>query len=87
MHFPARYWVAFWGERHTLVTSWLRAGVYDVDFGWDKARFIDPFMPEVDGLVQLMEGGPGCDGSVAVSLHMRAEIMGRILADRQLTEV
>ncbi|KFY47440.1 hypothetical protein V496_10675 [Pseudogymnoascus sp. VKM F-4515 (FW-2607)] len=30
---PQRLWQAFLGDRHTLVTSWLRLNIYDVDFG------------------------------------------------------
>ncbi|KAF4416195.1 Hydroxycinnamoyl-Coenzyme A shikimate quinate hydroxycinnamoyltransferase [Fusarium acutatum] len=30
---PQRIWQAFLGRRHILLTTWARAGIYDVDFG------------------------------------------------------
>eukprot|EP01087_Luapelamoeba_hula_P025261 TRINITY_DN9942_c0_g1_i1.p1 TRINITY_DN9942_c0_g1~~TRINITY_DN9942_c0_g1_i1.p1 ORF type:complete len:616 (-),score=70.55 TRINITY_DN9942_c0_g1_i1:26-1873(-) len=57
---PQRLWQAFCGRRHTLVTSWLRLGIYDdVSFGTGVApRFVDAVMPAIDGIMQVMESGP-----------------------------
>lgn len=82
---PQRQWNAFLGKRHTLVTSWLRLGVYDVDFGTGKgARYVDPGMPNIDGLLQVMEGGSGDGGGMSVSLHLVAEVMERLVGDSLL---
>lgn len=62
---PQRFWAAFLGARHTLVTAWVGAGAYSsVDFGFGPAggeggaRYVDPLMPGVDGCVCVIEGGP-----------------------------
>lgn len=45
------------GARNTIVTTWVRAGVYEVDFFGSKAlRHVEPVMPAMDGLVVLWEG-------------------------------
>ncbi|ESK90463.1 transferase family protein [Moniliophthora roreri MCA 2997] len=90
---PARYWNTCLGERHTIVTSWLESragmGVYDLDFGFGrKPRMVDPNMPVCDGCVQIMETGILGDGKkswhddgAAISLHLRTDVMERLLAD------
>ena len=41
-----RYWDAFLGARNTIVTTWVRAGVYEVDFfGSEVLRDVGPVMP------------------------------------------
>ncbi|ORY82903.1 transferase family-domain-containing protein [Leucosporidium creatinivorum] len=75
---PSRYWGGFLGERHTIVTSWTRLGVWEIDFGFGasgelkpeerkgrgKPRWVLPLMPHCDGLVQVMEGsGRGCSSA------------------------
>jgi len=40
------------------MTTWVRAGVYEVDFFGSKVlRHVEPVMPAVDGLVVLWERG------------------------------
>ncbi|KAJ1329695.1 shikimate O-hydroxycinnamoyltransferase [Microdochium nivale] len=34
---PQRIWHGFLGRRHTIVTTWARAGLYEVDFGLHRA--------------------------------------------------
>ncbi|KAI0708517.1 hypothetical protein C8Q76DRAFT_120190 [Earliella scabrosa] len=56
---PNRFWVAFYGRRHSVVNSWLDLGAYDVDFGSGAPpRYVDAIMPNVDGCVHVMEAGP-----------------------------
>ncbi|KAF9884066.1 hypothetical protein FE257_002355 [Aspergillus nanangensis] len=55
---PQRIWQGFLGRRHTMVTSWVRAGVYDVDFGWGPARYVDAILANLDGLVLIKEAPP-----------------------------
>lgn len=91
---PQRIWQAFLGSRHILVTSWARAGVYEVDFGLNespKIRYAEGVLPDLDGCVLIKEGPPpqNADGSgrswtengVDVSIHLRAEDMERLLED------
>ncbi|CAF0919135.1 unnamed protein product [Didymodactylos carnosus] len=89
---PHRLWNAFLGRRNTIVTSWLRLNAYGVDFGTGEPRFVDAFMPNVDGCVQLMENGNvgdtkksnWYDGTVNVSLHLRTDVMEKLLDDPEL---
>ncbi|KAK7056866.1 hypothetical protein VNI00_002583 [Paramarasmius palmivorus] len=89
---PARYWNTCLGERHTIATSWLESragmGVYDVDFGFGRPRIVDPNMPVCDGCVQIMETGvteggkkSWHDDGASVNLHLRTDVMERLLAD------
>ena len=44
-----------------IVTSWVRLGLYEVDFGGvfgGRARYVEGVMPVLDGLVMVMEGRP-----------------------------
>ncbi|KAE8323700.1 transferase family-domain-containing protein [Aspergillus sergii] len=54
---PQRLWQGFMGQRHTLITSWLRLGVYGVDFDGRgrRPRYVHAVMPKMDGCVQLCE--------------------------------
>jgi hypothetical protein len=96
---PQRYWDGFLGTRHIMVTSWLRLGVYDVDFGFGedagterRARYVDAFMPDEDGLVHVVEAGevatgdeagtkPWYDEPVCMNLRLAADVMKRVLDD------
>ncbi|KAJ5925241.1 transferase family protein [Penicillium verhagenii] len=91
---PQRIWQAFLGSRHLLVTSWARAGVYDVDFGLNESpriRFTEGVIADLDGCVLIKEAPPpyGVDGwgaswtdnGVDVSIHLRAEDMERLIED------
>lgn len=93
---PHRYWNAILGERHTFVTSWLRLGVYDVDFGGGQApRYVQALVPEGDGCVSVMEApsldvGTGrtenkwYDSGVAVSLYLPVLVSQRVIANADL---
>jgi hypothetical protein len=91
---PQRIWQAFLGSRHLLVTSWARAGVYDVDFGLNdspRIRYAEGVIPDLDGCVLIKEappspnaessGGSWTDNGVDVSIHLRAEDMKRLIVD------
>ncbi|KAI1760468.1 transferase family protein [Hypoxylon sp. FL1150] len=54
---PPRLWQAFLGTNHTLVTSWVRARAYEVDFcaNGRLARYVQGVMPRLDGLVQVID--------------------------------
>ncbi|OAQ58686.1 transferase family protein [Pochonia chlamydosporia 170] len=94
---PQRLWQAFLGQRHILVKSWARAGVYDVDFGFDAVlRYVDGVVPYMDGNVVIKEAPPRLrnsgggtelkspewtDHGVDVTIHICAEDMKRLLED------
>lgn len=84
---PQRLWQAFLGGRHTLVTSWVRAGAYEVDFcgGDDGTRpvYVQGKMPRMDGILQVMDVG-GDAGDFDVSLCLERGAMGRLLEDELL---
>jgi len=45
---------------NTIVTTWVRAGVYEVDSPGSKAlRHVEPVMPAMDGPVVLLGEGTG----------------------------
>ncbi|KAF9248780.1 hypothetical protein DTO006G1_4407 [Penicillium roqueforti] len=76
---PQRLWQGFLGPEHTLVTSWLRLQVYEVDFvGGDKPRYVHAVMPKMDGCLQVMDSGVH-DGGVDVALYLDAVATGRLL--------
>ncbi|KAJ0117027.1 transferase family protein [Diaporthe amygdali] len=86
---PQRLWQAFLGERHTLVTSWARAGAYEVDFcgggvdGGTRPVYVQGKMPRIDGVLQVMDVGEE-SGDFDVSLCLEREAMGRLLGDEIL---
>ncbi|KAL1873256.1 hypothetical protein Daus18300_004076 [Diaporthe australafricana] len=82
---PQRLWQGFLGSRHTLVTSWVRAGSYEVDFCGDGARpvYVQGKMPRMDGILQVMDVGEDL-GEFDVSLCLEREAMGRLLGDEVL---
>lgn len=79
---PQRLWQAFLGERHTLVTSWVRAGAYEVDFcgGGTRPVYVQGKMPRMDGILQVMDVGEET-GDFDVSLCLESQAMGRLLGD------
>ncbi|KAE8149520.1 transferase family protein [Aspergillus avenaceus] len=81
---PQRLWQGFFGNDHTLLTSWLRIGVYDVDFvgSGDRPRYVHAYMPKVDGCLQVMESGDG--SGIDVALYLEGEAMKRLLVDPKL---
>lgn len=87
-----RIWNAFLGRRNTIITSWLRLKVYEVDFGVGLPRFVDAFMPNVDGCVHIMENRNTSDmkkdnwynETVSISLHLKTDVMEKLLDDSEL---
>lgn len=79
---PQRIWQAFLGTRHTGVTSWVKAGVYGVDFGVGRVQYVQSRMPRLDGQLQVMDVGE--TGDYEVSLCLEREAMGRLLGDGKL---
>lgn len=82
---PQRLWQAFLGRGHTLVTSWVRAGAYEVDFcgGGTRPVYVQGKMPRMDGVLQVMDVGEGT-GDFDVSLCLEREAMWRLLGDELL---
>jgi hypothetical protein len=84
-----RMWGGFVGRRNTIVTSWVRLGVYEVDFGGGRPRFVQGIMPAMDGLMQVMEamppasstGGPWYQDGASVSMTLTTEVIQRMLGD------
>lgn len=95
---PQRLWQAFLGRRHILVTTWARAGIYDVDFGFGSGiRYADAVLPAMDGGVLIKEGPSSSaisslahswtDNGVDVTIHLRTEDMERLVLDPRLLPV
>ncbi|KAH6691273.1 transferase family-domain-containing protein [Plectosphaerella plurivora] len=82
---PQRLWRAFLGQRHVIVTSWLRLGVNEVDFigNGTTPRYAHPIMPYMDGCMQVMDSAAG-DGGMDVSLYLESGAMTRLLEDDSL---
>ncbi|KAL7921514.1 transferase family domain-containing protein [Trichoderma austrokoningii] len=82
---PQRLWRAFLGRKHTLVTSWARLGVYDIDFVGKGARprYVHAIMVAMDGLLCVMDSGT-LDGGVDISLSLESETMERFLQEDKL---
>jgi hypothetical protein len=92
---PQRIWQGFLGQRHIMVTTWARAGLYDVDFGLgSQIRYADGVVPCEDGCI-LISDAPSVEDSspsdaaaqgwtrngVEVTLPLRCEDMERLLRD------
>ena len=91
---PQRIWQAFLGRRHILVTTWARAGIYDVDFGLgSRIRYADGIVPNLDGCVLIKEAPPLSEqflsgsrlswtgSGVDISVHVCTDDMERLLKD------
>ncbi|KAJ5666879.1 transferase family protein [Penicillium macrosclerotiorum] len=55
-------------QRHLIVTSWARAGLYEIDFGSSVSpciRYAEGVIPNLDGDVVIKDAPPsqGCEGS------------------------
>ena len=96
---PQRIWQAFLGRRHILVTTWARAGLYDVDFGLgSRIRYADGIVPCLDGCVLIVDSAPAghalptrikgsyqwTENGVDVTVPLRAKEMKHLLADSLL---
>jgi hypothetical protein len=78
-----------------MVTTWARAGLYDVDFGLgSRIRYADGVVPCVDGCILISDAPPMEDSEpsdaaaqgwtrngVDVTLPLRCEDMERLLRD------
>ncbi|MCJ1321436.1 hypothetical protein MMC15_006781 [Xylographa vitiligo] len=56
---PQRVWNGFLGIRDVIVTSWARLGTYGISFDPRSGRgpwLVQPVMPAVDGIIEIMEG-------------------------------
>ncbi|KAM0703208.1 hypothetical protein Q7P35_009146 [Cladosporium inversicolor] len=92
---PQRIWQGFLGQRHIMVTTWARAGLYDIDFGLgSRIRYADGVVPCVDGCILIVDAPPteSTDSSdataqgwtrngVDVTLPLRCKDMERLLQD------
>lgn len=91
---PQRLWQAFLGQRHILVTTWGRAGIYDLDFGLgSRCVFAEGVVPDMDGCVLIKEAPPAydqlgqasspywTDNGVDISVRIKTEDMERLLQD------
>ncbi|KAB5583000.1 transferase [Coniochaeta sp. 2T2.1] len=91
---PQRIWQGFLGRRHIMVTTWARAGIYEVDFGLGSAvRYADGVVPHLDGCILIKEAPPSrqvrvgdgkpawTDYGVDVSIPLKADDMDRLLKD------
>ncbi|KAL4907958.1 hypothetical protein BDW74DRAFT_189310, partial [Aspergillus multicolor] len=93
---PQRLWEAYLGYRHVIFTSWAHLGLYEVDFGrLGRPRFVEPYMPLLDGLLCIMEGRPDsreargngkhwCDDGVDVAVSITEEAMEKLKKDPDL---
>ncbi|KAI0817419.1 transferase [Xylaria sp. FL0064] len=82
---PQRLWQGFLGSRHVMVTSWVRARAYEVDFCGTQnlARYVQSHMPLMDGLLQLMDIAD--TGDFDISLALEKDAMQRLLNDPMLS--
>ncbi|KAJ4252974.1 hypothetical protein NW762_010883 [Fusarium torreyae] len=90
---PQRIWQAFEGKRHILVTTWARAGIYNIDFGIGATcNYAEGLLPDMDSLVLIKEApGPPTsywtDNGVDISIHIKMEDMERLIKDPLLFPV
>lgn len=54
-----RIWTGMIGRRNLIVTSWVKSGVWDVDFGCGRAEWVWGRVPAMDGVVVVSEAGEG----------------------------
>lgn len=88
--FSGRYWAAFMGSRHTIVTAWLHLDMYGVDFGFGSGPvWVDAVMSRIDGCIQVLEcqkssGGKWYEDGVRLSMYIRKDIVEKMLTDPTL---
>ncbi|TFK49002.1 hypothetical protein OE88DRAFT_453255 [Heliocybe sulcata] len=90
---PHREWNGFFGRHHVIFTSWLRLGLYEMEFVEGvKPRFASSVMPAVDGVISMTEGLPARQdestdsaewwkNGIDVSLQLTEKAMDGLLAD------
>ncbi|CAK5268331.1 unnamed protein product [Mycena citricolor] len=88
-----RFWGGFIGRRNLIITSWVRLGVYEIDFGSGRPRFVHALMPFMEGVVQIMESpqttgveGPWYADGVNISLMLPTDIVAKLVALRTFEE-
>lgn len=82
---PLRLWQGFPGQRHIIVTSWLRLQAHQVDFegGSIPPRYVHAMMPKIDGVLQVFDSVTG-DGGMDVALYLDTESMDNLLRGNAL---
>ncbi|KAI2793978.1 hypothetical protein POX_a00568 [Penicillium oxalicum] len=82
---PNKVWLAFLNPHRTLVTSWLRQPLYQVDFvdSGQRSRYVHAIMPAYDGMVQVEEAGVD-EGGIDISLYLHDKAKERLLLERKL---
>ncbi|EUC46998.1 hypothetical protein COCMIDRAFT_3993 [Bipolaris oryzae ATCC 44560] len=92
---PQRIWQGFLGQRHIMVTTWARAGMYEVDFGLgSRIRYADGVVPCLDGCILINDAPPTnstsssnaslrtwTDNGVDITLPLLPDDMKRLLQD------
>ncbi|KIY67313.1 transferase-domain-containing protein [Cylindrobasidium torrendii FP15055 ss-10] len=85
---PYRTWGAFLGRRTSIVTSWVRLKVYDVDFGVGRPVAVEAVMPSMDGCIHVMEAKPTFspgprwyEDGIIVSVSLREDVAKRLSED------
>ncbi|KAI0265285.1 hypothetical protein BC834DRAFT_805634, partial [Gloeopeniophorella convolvens] len=83
---PQRFWSGFLGRRHVLATSWVRVGLWDVDFGdvLGGLRWASSVMPSLDGMVttveaQKVQGKEWWRGGIDVNISLEEQAMKRFM--------
>ena len=82
------------------MTTWARAGIYDVNFGLgSRIRYADGVMPNLDGCILIKEAPPSSgevlsgsrpswtDNGVDIRVHIRTDDMERLLKDPLLVPI
>jgi hypothetical protein len=79
---PQRFWQAFLGRQHILVTAWLRLEEQEICFFGDGhlPRYVHPIMPLVDGCLLVVDGHPKGRG-MDISLYLESGAMKRLLEE------
>ena len=82
---PQRFWQAFLGRNHVLVTAWLRLGIDELDFFGTglPPRYVHQILPLMDGNLQVMDGRSS-KGGMDVSLYLESGAMAQLLNDPSL---
>lgn len=91
---PYRTWGAFLGRRTSIVTSWVRLKVYDVDFGAGRPVAVEAVMPSMDGCIHVMEAKPTSlpgtrwyEDGLIVSVSLREDVAQRLSEDLLLKDL
>lgn len=84
---PLRLWQCFPGQRHIIVTSWLRLQAHQINFEGTlmSPRYVHAMMPKIDGVLQVFDS-VNDDGGMDVALYLDADSMDNLLRDRALRD-